>query len=169
MSRKFTLIAVLLPLLAIGLGIARAELFLGSARDFVFEIQGFDPRDLLRGRYLQFRLRVEPLPVREPCADSSGECCLCLTRSAPEAVPYAERASCTTARASCDGVLQMRYLTQPQRYYVPEARAAEFERRLLDAMQQRRAQAVLAVDRRGRASVRELRVDGVRIEGEPVD
>ena len=168
MSRNFTLLAVALPLLAIGLGIVRAELVLGSSRDFVFEIEGFDPRDLLRGHYLQFRLRIDPLPVREPCADDASDaCCLCLTRTAPDAVPYVERATCATARASCDGALLARYLTQPQRYYVPEARAAELERRLFEAMQQRRAQAVLAIDRQGRAVVRELRVDGVRIEGEP--
>ena len=62
-------------------------------------------------------------------------------------------------------MLRTRYLNEPQRYYVPEARAAALERKLLDAMQTRRAQAVLAIDRDGQAQVRELRVDGERLEG----
>jgi uncharacterized membrane-anchored protein len=163
MSRRYSAIAVALPLLAIGLGIARAELFRSSARDFVFEVTGYDPRDLLRGQYLQFRLRVEPLPVREPCDDAVADCCLCLTRNDPDAVPYAERARCETARASCDGALQIRYLNEPQRYYVPEQSAAALEKRLFTAMEQRRAHAVLAIDERGQAQVRELRIDGEAI------
>jgi uncharacterized membrane-anchored protein len=68
MSRRVTLVAVALPLLAIVLGIVRAERFLGRTRDFVLEIGGYDPRDLLRGHYLQFT-PVEPLPQREACVD----------------------------------------------------------------------------------------------------
>jgi uncharacterized membrane-anchored protein len=160
MSRKFVIVALALPLLAIGLGIVRAELFMSSAREFVFEIAGYDPRDLLRGHYLQFRLQVEPLPVREACDDARGDCCLCLTRVEADAVPYAERATCATARAECDGALHTRYLREPQRYYVPEARAHALEQRLIAAMAHRRAHAVLALDQKGEARVRELRVDG---------
>jgi uncharacterized membrane-anchored protein len=159
MSRKYLIVALALPLLAVALGIVRAELFLGHARDFAFEIEGYDPRDLLRGRYLQFRLRVDPISEREACDDASGACCLCLTRVAPDAIPYAERATCATAR-TCDAMLQTRYLHEPQRYYVPEQTATLLERRLRDAMQQRRAQAVLAIDPEGQAQVRELRIDG---------
>ena len=164
MSRRYLVVALALPLLAVALGIVRAELFLGDARDFVFEIEGFDPRDLLRGHYLQFRLRVDPISEREACDDASPDCCLCLTRVAEDAVPYVERASCATAR-SCTAMLRARYLHEPQRYYVPEQRAVSLERRLLEAMQQRRAQAVLAIDRNGEAQVRELRVDGEPLLG----
>ena len=167
MSRRYVIVALVLPLLAIAIGIVRAELFLSHARDFVFEIGGYDPRDLLRGHYLQFRLQVEPLSVREACDDSSGACCLCLTRVAEDAVPYAERASCTTARSSCDAALHTRYLTEPQRYYIPEQRARELERRLIEAMPQRRAQVVLAIDREGGAQIRELRIDGEPILDKP--
>jgi hypothetical protein len=163
MSRRYTAIAVVLPLLAIGLGIGRSELFRSRARDFVFEIGGYDPRDLLRGHYLQFRLRVEPLPVREPCDDRVDDCCLCLTRADSDAVPYAERARCETARASCDGALMTRYLNEPQRFYIPERSAEALEKRLLAAMEHRRAHAVLAIDEHGQAQVRELRIDGEAI------
>jgi uncharacterized membrane-anchored protein len=165
MSRRFVIAAVALPLLALVLAIVRAELFLGGARDFAFEITGYDPRDLLRGHYLQFQLRVDPLPEREACDDASGDCCLCLTETERDAVPYAERASCATARVACDAALHTRFLSEPQRYYVPEAAAAELERRLRDAMQHRGAQVLLAIDRNGEARIRELRIDGEAIPG----
>ena len=166
MSRRFTLAAVALPLLAIVLGIVRAERFLGRTRDFVFEIGGYDPRDLLRGHYLQFTLRVEPLPQREACVDEpQGTCCLCVTRAQPGQVSQVERATCTTSRAACDASLPLSVLAQPYRYYVPEEHVKALEERMRDAMRRQGARAVVAVDSRGDARVRELRIDGVPIPG----
>lgn len=166
MSRRFTLVAVVLPLLAIGLGILRAQLFLRHAHDFVFEVGGFDPRDLLRGHYLQFLLRVDPLPEREACDDAAGEsCCLCLMHGEEGAASVAERATCDTARVVCDGSLALRALSEPRRYYVPEEHAADLERRLREAMQRRTAFAVVAIDADGSARVRELRIDGQTVPG----
>jgi GDYXXLXY protein len=168
MSRRFTLVAVVLPLLAIVLGIVRAQLFLGRSRDFVFEIGGYDPRDLLRGHYLQFSLRVASVPAREVCVDQPpGTCCLCLTHAEPNQVSKVEGATCATARAECDGVLPLDVLKRPYRFYVPEARATNIEWRVSAAMQRRAAQAVVAVDADGVARVRELRIDGEPIPGGP--
>jgi hypothetical protein len=165
-SRRFALVAVSLPLLAIVLGIVRAERFLGRTRDFVFEIGGYDPRDLLRGHYLQFTLRAEPLPVREPCVDEpAGTCCLCVTRTEPDQVSTIERATCSTARAACDAALPLGVLVRPFRYYVPEGRAAELEQRIHDARQRQAARAVVAVGAEGDVQVRELLVDGQPIPG----
>jgi uncharacterized membrane-anchored protein len=161
-----TLVAVALPLLAIVLGIVRAERFLRRTRDFVLEIGGYDPRDLLRGHYLQFTLRVDPLPQREACVDDpQGTCCLCLTRAQPGQVSQVERATCATAHTECDGSLPLGVLAQPYRYYVPEDSAKELQKRLLDAMPRSGARAVVAVDSRGEARVRELRIDGVLVPG----
>jgi hypothetical protein len=166
MSRRFTLVAVALPLLAIVLGIVRAERFLARTRDFVFEIQPYDPRDLLRGHYLQFTLRVEPLPQREPCVDEpSGTCCLCLTRAEPGQVSRVERATCDTARGECDAFLPLDVLVRPYRYYVPEEHAKDLEQRMRDAMGHQGGRAVVAVDAEGAAQVRELQIDGEPIPG----
>jgi hypothetical protein len=166
MSRRAVLVAVALPLLAIVLGIVRAELFLTGTRDFVLEMRGYDPRDLLRGHYLQFRLQVDPLHEREPCDPATGEaCCLCLTRAAPGALSVAERATCATARTVCDGALPLEVLARGHRFYVPEARAAELERRVRAAMARGGAHAVLAIGPDGTLRVRELRVDGEAVPG----
>lgn len=166
MSRRFVLVAVVLPLVAIVLGIVRAELFMTRTRDFVLEMGGYDPRDLLRGHYLQFQLRVEPLAEREPCDEQAGEpCCVCLTRAEPGALSAAERATCATARAACDGALPLRALSRPYRFYVPEARAAELERQVRAAMVHRGARVVVAIGSDGALRVRELRIDGAAIPG----
>jgi uncharacterized membrane-anchored protein len=166
MSRRFTLFAVALPVIAIVLGIVRAEWTLRHGRDFVFEIGGYDPRDLLRGHYLLFSLRVDPLAVREPCEDDAPEvCCLCLTRGDDNRVTSAERASCATARADCDGALQISDAIRSVRYYVPEAHATELERRLREATQREAAFAVVSIDADGNGRVRELQIDGETIPG----
>ena len=166
MSRRVTLVAVALPLLVIVLGIVRAERFLGRTRDFVFEVGGYDPRDLLRGHYLQFTLRVDPLPQREACVDDpQGTCCLCLMRAQPGQLSQVERATCATAHTECDGSLPLGVLAQPYRYYIPEESVKELQKRLLDAMPRSGTRAVVAVDSRGEARVRELRIDGVPVPG----
>src|SRR5262245_22959816 len=110
MPRSLVGIAVGLPVLAIVLGIARAELTFARTKDFTFEITGYDPRDLLRGHYLQFRLQLDQATTREDCNSAAGSCCLCLTQLAGKPVPQIERATCSTARA-CDAWLDVEGVT----------------------------------------------------------
>jgi hypothetical protein len=166
MSRKVVLLALCLPLLAIALGIVRAELQLQHARDFVFDIRGFDPLDLLRGRYLQFRLQLGEPSVREACDEKKGEiCCLCLTPQGSGRPPQVERATCTTAHAACAGALPSAYTDAALRFYVAESHADALDKRLAQAVRENRAQAVLAIDKRGSVLVRELLLDGKPIPG----
>jgi uncharacterized membrane-anchored protein len=158
MSRRYTLFAVVLPVLVIAFVIARAELSGRNGKEYVFEIEGYDPRDLLRGHYLQFRIRVDPLSEREPCGEND-DCCVCLTGPPDEIVEHAETVPCDTTEA-CDAKLRTRYLHEPQRYYVAERRAPEYERRLREMDGQGRAVALLALNREGEARVLELRFDG---------
>lgn len=117
MSRKVLMVALLLPLLVILLGIAKAEWHLAHARTWAFDITGYDPRDLLRGHYLQYRLVLHESEPLEPCREDLGEaCCFCLTATAANAPPKVQRARCERARASCEGLLQTRYLKQLERY-----------------------------------------------------
>jgi hypothetical protein len=166
MSRRVVLVAVVLPVLAIALGIVRAELLLRRAPDFVLEMDGYDPRDLLRGHYLQFTLRVDPLAEREPCdAAERGRCCVCLTRAGPGVLSAAARSSCATARAACDGALPLEMLARSYRFYVPEKRALELERQARDAVARGAAHAAFALDADGVVRVREVRIDGTAIPG----
>jgi hypothetical protein len=159
MSRRFTAIAVTLPLLAIALGIVRAELTRRSAPRFVLEIGGFDPRDLLRGRYLQFTLRAEP------CDDEPARCCVCLGRAAAGSVSRVERTACDAAQATCDGWLPPEAVDRRYRFYVPEDRAADLDRQLREAAARRTARAVVTVAGGKIAQVLDLLLDGEPVAG----
>lgn len=164
MPRSLVGVAVALPVLAIVLGIARAELTFARTKDFTFEITGYDPRDLLRGHYLQFRLQLDPASVREECNPAADSCCLCLTQLDGSPMPRIERATCSTAH-TCDAWLDAEGVSRSQRFYVSDVAAPELERKLQSAMVRRAAHAVMAVDSKGRAHVRELLVDGEPIKG----
>jgi hypothetical protein len=154
-----------LPLLVLMLGIVRAEHQLAHSRRWSFEITGYDPRDLLRGHYLNYRLKLDEGPALERCDDNSGgRCCLCLRTSGSAQPPKVRRASCALATQRCDGVLQTRYLAQLQRYYIPERSADALTRRLQKAASERRALLVLAIDPTGHPTVDALLVDGQPIE-----
>ena len=75
------MIALLLPLVALVLLIVRAELVLKQGKRWTVAIGGYDPRDLIRGHYLQYRVRWKKDPnSTEACTDRDGDCYLCLRR-----------------------------------------------------------------------------------------
>lgn len=156
MSRLLTRVAVLLPVLVLAASIVRSEIYLGDQRSFRLPVEGYDPRDLLRGRYLRYRVKRDAPPL-EAC--EGDDCCLCLSTSQP---PRA--ATCHTARAQCEGALPERHLDGLRRYYVPEARARQLERRFIDAAAEGRAHIVMTLDSEGRPHVRYLELRGQRID-----
>ncbi len=168
MPRKLLIAAVVLPLFVLGLGIVRAELQLSNGRRWVFDVTGYDPRDLLRGHYLNYRIALHETKPLERCDDDSSQrCCLCLQGVASGVPPKVQRASCELAAKRCDGMLQTRYLSQLQRYYIPEADANKLTQRFQDAARQQRTQLLLAIDKSGKPAVAALLVDGQRIASKP--
>ncbi len=165
-SRKWlVVVAVTLPLLVLVLGIVRSEQHLASAQRWHFSITGYDPRDLLRGHYLQYRLQLDEEPALETCDDDYGDrCCLCLEATEKGKPPVVRRATCTLAAERCDGRLQTRYLTELTRYYIPEARARELELALQDAARANDAKLVVAITQSGKPQIDALLVAGQRIE-----
>lgn len=79
--RKWLLLAALLqPALWLGVGIASQERALSAAVEWRIPIEGYDPRDPLRGRYVQFSYNWTFAGDRTLCASPVG-CHLCLSRS----------------------------------------------------------------------------------------
>ncbi|MFN3370870.1 MAG: GDYXXLXY domain-containing protein [Sphingomonadaceae bacterium] len=85
MSRWLTALALLLPLVGLGAGIARQEAALDGATRWVIPIEGYDPRDPLRGQYLQFGYAWQTQGDAGRCATPAG-CVLCLARRDGEVV-----------------------------------------------------------------------------------
>ena len=165
MSRNVLIAALILPLLALVLGIVRAEQHFAHSKRWTFEVTGYDPRDLLRGHYIDYRLVLDQKPGAQSCDEDFGErCCLCLSGDASGVVSGVERTTCENARPRCAGILQTRYLSELQRYYIPEAKAAQLTQRFQDAASKHHAQLVVAIDAGGKPQIDALLIDGQRIE-----
>lgn len=146
--RVAALVALLLPVVGtIGL-IVRGELALRGA-EWRFKITGYDPRDLLRGHYLVYRIDWGERPVDSECAD----CCLCLDRV--EGEQRVTRIECQEAR-SCDAWLRVGEIDDLQRYYIPE----DAPRQLEAAVMAGRGELVLSFSRRGGLVIKDLLIDG---------
>lgn len=157
-------LALLLPVLGITVGIVRGELHGRNAQRFVFDISGYDPRDLLRGHYLAYRVELHDEDTRARCSNDDPGCCLCLTARPEGAASRVERMACELARQTCAGFLPVEKLDRLQRFYIPEARANELTLKLQQAAARKAAQIVVAVDAQGVPRVERLLVDGVPIE-----
>jgi hypothetical protein len=172
MRRSFLAIAVALPLVVLALGIVRSERHLADGQRWTFDVTGYDPRDLLRGHFIQYQLVFEDadLPVigavdGSPCDDETGEtCCLCLLGDNENDRTLVERTACELARTECEGALQLRYLDELRRYYIAEERAEELTQIFQDASRENRARLVVAIDAAGRPQIDTLLVDGMAIE-----
>lgn len=164
MRRSLLIPALLLPLAVLVIAIVQAEHHLATSRVWLFEIEGFDPRDLLRGHYIQFRLVLREDEPLEVCEEGSAQsCCLCLTATSPDTPPRVRRATCERAAAECDGILQTRFLPELTRYYIPEAVAPQLEARFREAAQGGRALLRVAIDAEGEPRIEALSLDGEEI------
>src|SRR5690606_39374036 len=72
------LLVLALPFAGLATTIARNEIALASADEWVIPVTGFDPRDPLRGRYIVFRYQWEVVGDAEQCR--GGRCLICLER-----------------------------------------------------------------------------------------
>ena len=174
MSPRMRLVAVALPLLALVLMIGRAELHLRHADSWLLPIEGYDPRDPLRGHYLVFRLRLDRLEAATAspaCALEDPDCCFCL---APGAVvpgvgfeTELTRAPCDEAIQQCTAFVRSAPLQALDRYYIPESDRFDLQRRLWDATARDAAFLEVAIDDAGRPAIRRLLVDGAPLLDTP--
>jgi hypothetical protein len=140
MSRWLLAIALLLPLVGLGAGIARQEAALDGASRWVIPIEGYDPRDPLRGQYLQFSYAWITEGDAGRCATPAG-CALCLARTGGVVV-----ATIAPPEADCPNRVDprlSRIAIRPgfgpdqrpaftARLFVSEARAPELEAKLAE-------------------------------------
>lgn len=133
MPTRYVPFAVLLPLLALLGGVVRSEARLASGQTWFFETRGYDPRDLLRGHYLRYRVVYSDTEGTPGCAAEDPDCCLCLTRTDARRPPRVTHRTCEVAEQQCDGYVHTGRLEQLERYYIPEEGRQALEARLRSA------------------------------------
>ncbi len=136
MKRWLVYPALALPFLALLFGIGRNQMALSAAEEWRIPIAGYDPRDALRGRYIQFaygwRLEGDVALCQQP-----SSCRLCLSQAGDEVVAAIKPADAQCAAMVDPAVsgLQFRHgfglgSSFTGRIFVSEASAPEMEERL---------------------------------------
>jgi uncharacterized membrane-anchored protein len=151
-SKPRRLLALALPVVVLLAMMVRSEIILALGRDYEVNIDGFDPRDLLRGQYLRYRVRWNWSSPQQRCP----ECCLCLVDTSTVIDPPVTSCSCELA-ARGSTFITPAALEGLGKYYIPEGTGPHLERAIRD----RRASLRIAVGRSGAVVVRDLLIDGV--------
>jgi uncharacterized membrane-anchored protein len=120
------LAAVLLPFLILLAWWLKIAFTLSSGQVVAFGVTGYDPRDLLSGHYLTYRVQYFP---EEPCQNvfEQQELCLCFGSEADETT---WKGSCSALPSSaCERYLKGqcingRFEAGIERYYIPESYAS---------------------------------------------
>lgn len=154
-------IALLLPLVALVLLIVRAELVLKQGKRWTVAITGYDPRDLVRGHYLLFRLKWKPASsLDEQCPSTSEDCYLCLERQGDDTSARPEptmRRVYSYQTKQCDSAFPAATEENLHKYFIPEDKGAVLER----AIREKEASLVLAVSASGEVVIKDLLLNDV--------
>ncbi|MFA6032996.1 MAG: GDYXXLXY domain-containing protein [Myxococcota bacterium] len=156
MNRKL-IIAVAFPIVCLAALTAFKAVKVNSGRTIVLPISGFDPRNMLSGHYLTYQVEYGGEVCSGNDADSGREVLLCVR------LQDGKVSSSRTNRIDepgCDAVLSGRcdfklFNAGIVRYYIPEQHSKELDSIVRD----HRAKILVAVDRNGKAMVKDLLID----------
>ncbi len=154
------IIAFGLPLLVFGLWVAQLEWQKSKAKRLEVAIEGYDPRDLISGHFLRYRLVLGGMdPCKSPGLGRTDALCLCWTQE-EVAARATWSGACDAVPASCS--LKMRGQCGPfgfeagiERAYIPEA-DAEFLKTVPPG-----SRVVLSLTKDGQSFVEELKPEGM--------
>ncbi|EIJ36377.1 GDYXXLXY domain-containing protein [Thiothrix nivea] len=151
-KRILLIVALALPILSLGLNAYLKSAQRANGEEVVLPITGFDPRDLLSGHYLQYRVDYG---VENGCGEHRTEASVCLR---PMRGIYPQGSlpqDCGLfIRGRCDSSAD--FLADIERFYIPE----EYAQSLEDKVRDRKGELVLSVDRQGNAAIRDLLIEG---------
>jgi uncharacterized membrane-anchored protein len=147
------LLALALPIVALAVMVARAEIVSRSGRPYRIHITGYDPRDPIRGHYLRYRLDFLWDDLRERCTTST--CAYCL-RGPAGSEPLVSKVS-PNGTGTCDASFPESQLDHLTEFYIPEGRGPVLER----ALRSQRADLLVRVSSGGGVVIQDLLLDGV--------
>lgn len=159
--QKALLIAALLfPIAALTLLVYQQQQKLLAGVEITLPITGFDPRDLLSGHYLQYRLDLNnPTICHQAPNLNPAYVCLYQDQNIWRGIIYYSHKSIT--QSSCKLYLTGRcensqFLAGIEKFYVPETAALSLEQQLRN----KKGKIVLLVNNEGKATIKNLLIDG---------
>ncbi len=155
-GKIWTAIALAIPLL----GLAGLTLLKHHARnhgqEIVLPIRGFDPRDLLSGHYLLYRIDYG---IKTQCANKGktiekNAAAICLKPEKKLHIGASPPPNCSLfVRGTCKN---NRFTSGLERFYIPLEHAKTLE----DKVRDRHGELVLSISEDGEAAVKDLLIDG---------
>lgn len=148
------LIAVLVfPIIALMLLTGYKSYLLNTGREVTLPITGYDPRDLLSGHYLTYRVEYG---VENICKGMMGkmamEAYVCLN---PKQFSFSPLNNCLQMiRGTCRN--SSRFEAGIERYYIPEEQASELDKLVRGG----KASIVVSVQPSGKAQIKDLLING---------
>ncbi|MBF0368860.1 MAG: GDYXXLXY domain-containing protein [Magnetococcales bacterium] len=154
-SRIWAVTALLIPIMALSALAWQKHRLFTTGTEVTFAIQGFDPRDLLSGHYLIYRIDYQ---AEDPCQADNGQTehgspvWLCIEpRAFHLYAPSRERCPLTIP-GRCE---KRRFKAGLERFYIPEEEARPLDRLVRNS----RGSLIVSVTPRGGAVVKELLID----------
>jgi uncharacterized membrane-anchored protein len=148
--RNILIIGLALPLLGLCSLAAYKEFALVAGKEFSLPIAGFDPRDLLSGHYITYRINFG---INDICKGGAERKYICLNENGNHFV--------TNNQSQCDFPLKGycrsgRFQSGLERFYIPQSEAARLDK----AVRNGQGSIVVAVTRSGAQTVKTLLIDG---------
>ncbi len=151
-QRWLLALALLLPIMALAASVWMKQTQRENGQQITLPISGFDPRDLLSGHYLTYRVDYGVGACSTP--NHPATVCLRPTPFLEESASLSTNACQLYLRGQCDNTNQ--FHADIERFYIPEAYAS-----VLDAkVRNNQGSLVISVDNQGNAAVRDLLIDG---------
>lgn len=150
--RLSLLLALALPIVALALMVTRGEVTTRTGRPYRIAIEGYDPRDMVRGHFLRYRLQFAWDEPRERC--TTAECAYCL-RGPAGSEPRVVKVSAGDT-ADCDASFPEKQLDHLQEFYIPEDRGTALEQ----AIRKHKAELSVRVSGGGAVVIQDLLLDG---------
>ncbi len=154
MKRQLSLaLALLLPIIVLAGSAWTHYQQRATGETITLPIEGFDPRDLLSGHYLIYRIDYGVSDQHHcPTSDITASICLAPERRIYPSDELPE--TCTRfIRGNCDS--RARFISGLERFYIPEQYAKSLDKKIRN----KRGKLVISVDQSGNAGVIDLLID----------
>ncbi len=150
-SKKLLIIFLLVPVIALATLTAYKKSIVTFGREVILPISGYDPRDLLSGHYLIYRVDYGIETVCDHKFTPGEPAYLCLT---PRMFSFFPTHNCDLEIiGACNN---SRFEAGIEKFYVPQEKALELEK----LIQSKKAGIKIAVTPDGKAQVKDLLIDG---------
>lgn len=149
-NKRIFITLLLLPVAALLMITFSKIWILQVGQELELPISGYDPRDLLSGHYLTYRIDYG-FPIECAPMSEGQDLFVCMSL---KTVSTERQAECSTQiRGQCrNGVFNAGI----ERFYIPESKATE----LTTALRERPSSILISILKNGHAQVKSLRIDG---------